>query len=100
VQIISSQVNKTFVSLYDLAHSGAVVNGDLVSPYESDNNTFVHQVSDKFLPYFSDGRLPHGTVGKDVIGGKRGWEGRDTLVTTWFGINDVDRAMGGYWPRK
>ncbi|KAI3321023.1 carbohydrate esterase family 16 protein [Xylariaceae sp. AK1471] len=96
VQILSSEVNRTFVSLYDLAHSGAVVDGDLVSPYESEDNTFVHQVSDKFLPYFSEGRLPRGDGAEQK--GKRRWEGSDTLVTTWFGINDVDRAMGGYWP--
>jgi hypothetical protein len=98
VQILSSEVNKTFVSLYDLAHSGAVVDGGLVDPYESEDNTFVHQVSDKFLPYFSHGELPRG----DAVerNRKRDWHGDDTLVTTWFGINDVDRAMGGYWPRK
>ncbi|KAI0858468.1 GDSL lipase/esterase [Xylaria cubensis] len=102
VQVLSSQLNKTFVSLYDLAHSGAVVDGDLVDPYESEDNTFVHQVSDKFLPYFSSGRLPRGNRtlveqnGRRL--GKRAWEGKNTLVVSWFGINDVDRAMGGYWP--
>ncbi|KAI1166673.1 GDSL lipase/esterase [Nemania serpens] len=104
VQVLSSQLNKTFVSLYDLAHSGAVVDGDLVDPYESEDNTFVHQVSDNFLPYFSDGKLPGGgevvneTLGQDERIAKRAWEGRNTLVLSWFGINDVDRAMGGYWP--
>ncbi|KAI0401094.1 GDSL lipase/esterase [Xylaria palmicola] len=103
VQVLSSQLNKTFVSLYDLAHSGAVVDGALVSPYESEDNTFVHQVSDKFLPYFSKGNLPKGDAAdsaleQNVQVKKREWEGRSTLVTTWFGINDVDRAMGGYWP--
>jgi hypothetical protein len=103
VQVLSSQLNKTFVSLYDLAHSGAVVDGDLVDPYESVDNTFVHQISDKFLPYFSDGRLPLGnatnaTVAQNQRMGKRGWEGRNTLIISLFGINDVDRAMGGYWP--
>lgn len=106
MQVLSSQLNKTFVSLYDLAHSGAVVDGDLVDPYESEDNTFVHQVSDNFLPYFSDGKLPGGgevvneTLGQDERIAKRAWEGRNTLVLSWFGINDVDRAMGGYWPRK
>ncbi|KAI0412391.1 GDSL lipase/esterase [Xylaria grammica] len=103
VQVLSSQLNNTFVSLYDLAHSGAVVDGDLVDPYESEDNTFVHQVSDKFLPYFSGGRLPrgnatNGTLERNGPAGERGWKGSDTLITSWFGINDVDRAMGGYWP--
>lgn len=99
-------MNKTFVSLYDLAHSGAVVDGTLVDPYETEDNTFVHQVSNKFLPYFSGGHLPcrneaiHPPVEDEkVASSKRKWKGSDTLVTTWFGINDVDRAMGGYWPR-
>ncbi|KAI1427806.1 GDSL lipase/esterase [Xylaria sp. FL1777] len=103
MQVLSSELNSTFVSLYDLAHSGAVVDGNLVDPYESEDNTFVHQVSDKFLPYFSGGRLPRGdaanaTIDRDGRIGKREWKGGDTLVTSWFGINDVDRAMGGYWP--
>ncbi|KAI8628516.1 hypothetical protein F5Y19DRAFT_142648 [Xylariaceae sp. FL1651] len=102
VQVLSSHVNKTFVSLYDLAHSGAVVDGNLVSPYESEDNTFVHQVSDKFLPYFAGGRLPHGNATNGTFASKerarREWEGSNTLVISWFGINDVDRAMGGYWP--
>ncbi|KAI1364082.1 GDSL lipase/esterase [Xylaria arbuscula] len=103
-QSLSSEVNQTFVSLYNLAHSGAVVDGDLVDPYETEDNTFVHQVSDKFLPYFSGGSLPkgngtgNGTISRGGQVGKRGWSGKDTLVTSWFGINDVDRAMGGYWP--
>ncbi|KAI0105299.1 GDSL lipase/esterase [Nemania sp. FL0031] len=103
VQILSSQLNKTFVSLYDLAHSGAVVDGNLVDPYESIDNTFVHQISDKFVPYFSGGRVPLGnatnaTLTQDGRPGKRAWEGTDTLIISLFGINDVDRAMGGYWP--
>ncbi|KAI1118684.1 GDSL lipase/esterase [Nemania sp. NC0429] len=104
VQVLSSQLNKTLVSLYDLAHSGAVVDGDLVDPYESADNTFAHQVSDKFLPYFSGGKLPGGgDLVKDALGhdghiAKKAWEGKNTLVLSWFGINDVDRAMGGYWP--
>ncbi|KAI0535067.1 GDSL lipase/esterase [Xylaria digitata] len=103
VQVLSSQLNNTFVSLYDLAHSGAVVDGDLVDPYESEDNTFVHQVSDKFLLYFSSGRLPRGDATNGALerspqAGKRGWKRDNTLVTSWFGINDVDRAMGGYWP--
>ncbi|KAI0423929.1 GDSL lipase/esterase [Xylaria sp. FL1042] len=100
MQVLSSELNKTFVSLYDLAHSGAVVDGDLVDPYESEDNTFVHQVSDKFLPYFSNGRLPRGNATNGTLDQiwRRGWKGDNTLVTSWFGINDVDRAMGGYWP--
>ena len=103
-QILSSELNQTFVSLYNLAHSGAVVDGDLVDPYETEDNTFVHQVSDKFLPSFSGGSLPRGngtrsaTISRGGQAGKRGWNGKETLVTSWFGINDVDRAMGGYWP--
>ncbi|KAI1347326.1 GDSL lipase/esterase [Xylaria sp. FL0043] len=100
MQVLSSELNETFVSLYDLAHSGAVVDGDLVDPYESEDNTFVHQVNDKFLPYFSGGRLPHGNATNGTLDGigKGRWKGSNTLVTSWFGINDVDRAMGGYWP--
>lgn len=104
MQVLSSELNETLVSLYDLAHSGAVVDGDLVDPYESVDNTFVHQISDKFLPYFSAGRLPHGnatngTIAPNEQSGRRAWDGKDTLIISWFGINDVDRAMGGYWPR-
>ncbi|KAI0969488.1 GDSL lipase/esterase [Xylaria arbuscula] len=99
-QVLSSVLNETFVGLYDLAHSGAVVDGNLVSPYESVDNTFVHQVSDKFLPYFSNGRLPRGNETNGTLEGQFGkrWKRSNTLVTSWFGINDVDRAMGGYWP--
>ncbi|KAI0155208.1 hypothetical protein GGR57DRAFT_92145 [Xylariaceae sp. FL1272] len=99
VQMLSSQYNETFVRLYDLAHSGAVVDGDLVDPYESVDNTFVHQVSDKFLPYFSGGMVPKGNGTRGVKGyERREWKGEDTLIVAMFGVNDVDRAMGGYWP--
>ncbi|KAI1323093.1 hypothetical protein F5Y16DRAFT_353690 [Xylariaceae sp. FL0255] len=101
VEMLASEMNKTFTKLWDLAYSGAVVDGNLVSPYQYENNTFVYQVHGKFLPYFSEGRVPHDNTTAAMSKNKpvkREWEGSDTLFISLFGINDIDRAMGGYWP--
>jgi len=74
------------IYLYDFAHSGAIVNSSLVSPYESINNTFTAQVDNQFLPYLADANpiAP--------------WSSEDSLFAVFFGINDIDRALGGDYP--
>ncbi|RMY21855.1 hypothetical protein D0867_03082 [Hortaea werneckii] len=85
-QDISAEYNKSLIYLYDFAHSGAIVNSSLISPYQSVNNTFTAQIDNQFLPYLT---------GEDRI---VDWHSSDALFTVFFGINDIDRALGGDYP--
>ncbi|RMY74976.1 hypothetical protein D0863_02910 [Hortaea werneckii] len=87
-QEISAEYNKSLIYLYDFAPSGAIVNSSLISPYQSVNNTFTAQVDNQFLPYLT---------GEDRIAN---WHSSDSLFTIFFGINDIDRALGGDYPCK
>ncbi|KAI6842469.1 hypothetical protein KC340_g1685 [Hortaea werneckii] len=80
-QDISAEYNKSLIYLYDFAHSGAIVNSSLISPYQSVNNTFTAQVDNQFLPYLTG---EHRIVN---------WHSSDSLFTVFFGINDIDRAL-------
>ncbi|MCJ1331149.1 hypothetical protein MMC10_007836 [Thelotrema lepadinum] len=86
VQDVCSEFNQSLIYLYDFAHSEAIVNSSLVSPYQSVNNTFTAQVDNRFLPYLtpSPGYAP--------------WTSDNSLFIVFFGINDIDRAIGGSWP--
>ncbi|RMZ07591.1 hypothetical protein D0860_05021 [Hortaea werneckii] len=81
-QDISAEYNKSLIYLYDFAHSGAIVNSSLISPYQSVNNTFTAQADNQFLAYLT---------GEDRI---VNWHSSDSLFTVFFGINDIDRALG------
>ncbi|KAI7484075.1 acyl-CoA dehydrogenase [Hortaea werneckii] len=85
-QDISAEYNKSLIYLYDFAHSGAIVNSSLISPYQSVNNTFTAQADNQFLAYLT---------GEDRI---VNWHSSDSLFTVFFGINDIDRALGGDYP--
>ena len=80
---MASEFNKSLIYLYDFAHSGAIVNGSLVDPYESVNNTFTAQVDNQFLPYLA----PKPTYAR--------WTSQNSLFIVFFGINDIDRAIQG-----
>ncbi|GAA5831649.1 hypothetical protein JCM11251_000781 [Rhodosporidiobolus azoricus] len=67
------------ITLYDLAFSGATVNGSLVEGSEGTPD-FVAQV-EMWEEYFEQGT---GTVGAEAP-----WVSNTTLFVLWFGINDV-----------
>ncbi|KAI0480581.1 GDSL lipase/esterase [Xylariaceae sp. FL0804] len=112
VEAFCSEFNSSLIYLYDFAHSGAIVNSTLVSPYESVNNTFTAQVDNQFLPYFGRPSAGGDSLGEEESGAaavgdsegaayagrRRSWRGDDSLFAVFFGINDIDRALGGDYP--
>ncbi|KAL8827976.1 MAG: hypothetical protein Q9191_002861 [Dirinaria sp. TL-2023a] len=76
VDFLSTTYNESYIQTYNFGYGGATVDPALVaSPYGLIVQSFEQQVTQGFLPTYTDGTVP--------------WSATDTLFTIFFGINDV-----------
>ena len=77
MDFLTTTYNRSYVQTYNLGFGGATVDQALISsPYGPSVQSFRQQITETFLPKYSD----HKAVP---------WASDDTLFTFFFGINDV-----------
>ena len=76
VDFLSTTYNESYIQTYNFGYGGATIDPALVgSPYGLIVQSFEQQVTQEFLPLYTDGTVS--------------WSATDTLFTIFFGINDV-----------
>ncbi|KAL8927053.1 MAG: hypothetical protein Q9208_002599 [Pyrenodesmia sp. 3 TL-2023] len=74
---LTTVYNESLISTYNLAVSGAVIDGYLYA--DQPHNDFIAQVNNKFLPRYSNQETA-------------GWTSAQTMFAVFFAINDVLRS--------
>jgi len=74
VDYVTTTYNNSEVLTYNYAYGGAVIDRNLVAPYEPSVVTLTEQIQDQFLAQ------------QETI---EGWTSENALFSIWIGINDI-----------
>jgi hypothetical protein len=79
ISYMATELNTTLTLAYNFARSGAVVDSGIIPTRKNTTFTFGHQII-----HFNDtiGHRPHYAA----------WTAENTVVTIWFGLNDIPRS--------
>lgn len=77
IDFLATTYNRSYIQAYNLGYGGATVDPALVSsPYGLVVQSFEQQLTETFMPFYSDNvNVP--------------WTSNNTLFSIWFGINDM-----------
>ena len=84
VDAVTTAYNKSLILTYNLAHSGATIDANLVKPYTATVKSLTDQVN-QFLTSYADEPA------------SAPWSSENTLFSVWIGINDIGNSwtLGG-----
>ena len=75
---MTTEYNNSEVLTYNYAYGGAVIDRNLVTPYQESVVTLTEQVNDQFL---------------EQVGTIDGWTSENALFSVWIGINDIGNSF-------
>ena len=78
VDYVTTTYNNSEVLTYNYAYGGAVIDRNLVTPYQESVVTLTEQVNDQFL---------------EQVGTVDGWTSENALFSVWIGINDIGNSF-------
>ena len=87
VGTFATSLNNSLLLTYNYAHGGAVIDADLVTPWQPDVITMTDQINDLFF-------APNGAGSKPA---ETPWTSENSLFSVWIGINDIGNSfyLGG-----